>query len=39
LGDFDVEENIFIENFDLALQILNNLKKYGVRLALDDFIL
>ncbi|MBC8062095.1 MAG: diguanylate cyclase, partial [Clostridiaceae bacterium] len=35
--EIEVTENIFIENFDLALQILNDLKNYGVRIALDDF--
>jgi diguanylate cyclase (GGDEF)-like protein len=35
--ELEVTENIFINNFDAALKVLNNLRQYGVRIALDDF--
>ncbi|MBC8062122.1 MAG: EAL domain-containing protein [Clostridiaceae bacterium] len=35
--ELEVTENIFIDNFEFALKILNDLKKYGVRISLDDF--
>lgn len=35
--ELEVTENIFIENFDVAFEVLNNLRKYGIRIALDDF--
>jgi len=35
--ELEVTENIFIDNLEFALKILNALKNYKVRISLDDF--
>lgn len=35
--ELEVTENIFIDNLEFALKVLNDLKEYGVRISLDDF--
>ena len=35
--ELEVTENIFIDNFEFALDLLNSFKEYGVRISLDDF--
>ena len=35
--ELDLPEDIFINDFDLAVKILSDLKKIGVRIALDGF--
>ncbi len=35
--ELEFPERIFLEDFDFAISILNNLKEFGVRVALDGF--
>lgn len=35
--ELEVTENVFIDDFELALNALKQLKKLGIRIALDDF--
>lgn len=35
--EFEVTEHSLIENFDLSLKVINELKELGFKIALDDF--
>ncbi len=37
LLEIEVTESCFIEDFDTAIQVLEQLKKNGIRIALDDY--
>lgn len=35
--ELEITESMFIENWDVAIEVLNKVKDLGVRIALDDF--
>jgi diguanylate cyclase (GGDEF)-like protein len=37
LLEIEVTESCFIEDFDTAIQVLEQLQKYGIKIALDDY--